>query len=424
MTTMLKENGIEVDRHRRGAAFDAHRVREDFPVLRQQVYGRPLVYLDSAASTQKPRVVIDTLQRFYSEQYSNVHRGVHHLSQVATDLYEDARRTVQRFLNARQEEEIVFVRGTTEAINLVAQTFGRSGLGEGDEVLVSAMEHHANIVPWQMICQERGATLRVIPMNDAGELDLDAYAGMLGPRTRIVALAHVSNALGTVNPVREMIRMAHAKEIPVLVDGAQSAQHLPVDVQDLDCDFFTLSGHKMYGPTGIGALYGKRALLDSMPPYQGGGDMILSVTWEKTTYNAVPYKFEAGTPDIAGAIGFAAALTYLRSFDIEQVMAHETDLLSYATERLTSIDALRIVGNAREKASVISFTLCAVHPHDIGTILDQKGIAIRAGHHCAQPVMQRFGIPATARASFAMYNTREDVDVLVEGIQQVLEVFA
>ncbi len=412
-----------VQKEHASGSFDAVKVREDFPILTQRVHGKPLVYLDSAASTQKPRAVLDTMQRFYAEQYSNVHRGVHQLSQVATDLYEDARRTVQRFINAEREEEIIFVRGTTEAINLVAQTFGRRELGTGDEVVVSAMEHHANIVPWQMICQERGAVLRVIPMNDHGELDLDAYADLLGPRTKIVAVTHVSNALGSINPVREMIRIAHERDIPVLVDGAQSAQHLPIDVRQLDCDFFTLSGHKMYGPTGIGVLYGKKALLDRMPPYQGGGDMILSVTFEKTTYNEVPFKFEAGTPDIAGAIGFAAALTYLRSFDIHEILAHEKDVLQYATETLSGIDALRIVGTAEEKASVLSFTLCAIHPHDIGTILDQHGIAIRAGHHCAQPVMQRFGIPATARASFAMYNTREDVDRLAEGIEQVLEVF-
>ncbi|MCB2206136.1 cysteine desulfurase [bacterium] len=398
-------------------------IRADFPVLSQRVYDKPLIYLDSAASTQKPQVVIDTLQRFYSEQYSNVHRGVHHLSQVATDLYEDARRTVQRFLNARQEEEIVFLRGTTEAINLVAQTYGRSELQEGDEVIISAMEHHANIVPWQMICQERGAHLRVIPMNDKGELDLDVYAELLGERTKIVAITHVSNVLGTINPVREMIRMAHEFDVPVLLDGAQSAQHLPIDVQELDCDFFTLSAHKMYGPTGIGVLYGKKELLDRMPPYQGGGDMILNVTFEKTTYNEVPFKFEAGTPNIAGAIGFAAALRYLRNFPIELVQAHEKDVLAYATRKLRDIDAVRILGTARAKASVLSFTLCAVHPHDIGTILDQYGIAVRAGHHCAQPVMQRFGIPATARASFGIYNTRDDVDVLADGIQHVLEVF-
>lgn len=423
MNSTWKEDTVAVQRPT-AAAFDVERARADFPALHQDVNGVPLVYLDNAASTHKPQVVIDTLSEFYSRHYSNVHRGVHHLSQVATDLYEDARHTVRSFLNARHDEEIVFVRGTTEAINLVAQTFGRTELGAGDEVIISEMEHHANIVPWQMICQEKGAKLRVIPMDEHGELLLDQFEEMITPRTKIVAVTHVSNVLGTINPVREIIRTAHAHGVPVLLDGAQSSQHLPIDVQELDCDFFTLSGHKMYGPTGIGVLYGKKELLQRMPPYQGGGDMILSVTFEKTTYNEVPFKFEAGTPHIAGAIGLAAALKYFRSFDIDSLAAYEQDLLDYATGRLTDIDALRIIGTAREKASAISFTLCAVHPHDIGTILDQHGIAVRAGHHCAQPVMQKFGIPATARASFSFYNTRHDVDRLVEGINQVLEVFA
>ena len=405
-------------------AFDPARVRADFPILSRSVRGKPLVYLDSAASTQKPQVVIDTLARFYGEDYSNVHRGVHFLSQRATDLYEDARSEVRRFLNAERDEEIVFVRGATEAINLVAQTFGRTRLGPGDEVIVTGMEHHANIVPWQMICQEKGATLRVIPIDEHGDLRLDGFEDMLSERTKLVSVVQVSNALGTVNPVREIIDIAHRHGVPVLVDGAQSVQHLPVDVQELDCDFFTFSGHKIYGPTGIGVLYGKKALLDDMPPYQGGGDMILSVSFERTVYNETPFKFEAGTPDIAGAVGLAAALRYFRSFDVAAVAAHERDLLAHATAELQNIDALRIIGTAKEKASVISFTLCAVHPHDIGTILDQQGIAVRAGHHCAQPVMQHFGIPATARASFGIYNTREDVDALVRGIQSVLEVFS
>ncbi len=408
---------------RDGEDFDVYRVREDFPILQRPVRGKPLVYLDSAASTHKPRVVIDALSRFYSEDYSNVHRGVHYLSQRATDLYEDARRVVRDFLHAEHEEEIIFVRGTTEAINLVAQSFGRSQLQPGDEVLISAMEHHANIVPWQMVCEERGASLRVIPMNHDGELLLDEYERMLNPRVKIVSVVHVSNALGTVNPVKEIIALAHRHGIPVLVDGAQSAQHLAIDVRELDCDFYTISGHKIYGPTGIGVLYGKKALLDAMPPYQGGGDMILSVTFEKTVYNELPFKFEAGTPNIAGAVGLAAALRYFRALDGEGLIAHERDLLRYATERLSEITELRIIGNARDKASVLSFTLCAVHPHDIGTILDQQGIAVRAGHHCAQPVMRFFGIPATARASFAFYNTREEVDTLVHGINSVLEVF-
>lgn len=423
MTTMLNNDNITVS-ELDDLAIDIRRARSDFPALHQQVNGKPLVYLDNAASTHKPQVVIDTLSKFYSSQYSNVHRGVHHLSQVATDLYENARRTIQGFLNAKMDEEIVFVRGTTEAINLVAQTYGRSELGQGDEVIISEIEHHANIVPWQLICEEKGARLRVIPMNDHGELDLDAYEDFLSARTKIVAVTHVSNALGTVTPVRDIIRMAHARGIPVLLDGAQSAQHMPVDVQELDCDFYTMSAHKIYGPTGIGVLYGKKQLLDRLPPYQGGGDMILSVTMEKTLFNDVPFKFEAGTPNIAGAIGFAAALEYFRSFDIRALAAHEEDLLNYATGRLQDIDAVRFIGTAAEKASVLSFTLCAVHPHDIGTILDQQGVAIRAGHHCAQPVMQHFGIPATARASFSFYNTREDVDVLVDGVHQVLEVFA
>lgn len=423
MSSMWSEKTFTAERPT-ATAFDAWRVRADFPVLKQTVRGRPLIYLDNAASTQKPTVVIDTIARFYREEYSNVHRGVHYLSQLATDLYEDARRTTRQFLNAKHNEEIIFVRGTTEAINLVAQTFGRSKLGPGDEVIVSAIEHHANIVPWQMICREKGAVLRVIPMDDHGELILDAFEPMLSERTKLVSITHVSNALGTVNPVKEIIDIAHRHGVPVLVDGAQSVQHLPVDVQDLDCDFFAMSGHKIYGPTGIGVLYGKKALLEDMPPYQGGGDMILSVSFERTVYNDLPYKFEAGTPNIAGAIGLAAALKYFRSHDIAALAEHEKELLRYATERLQSIDALRIIGTAKEKASVVSFTLCAIHPHDIGTILDQKGIAIRAGHHCAQPVMQHFGIPATARASFSFYNTMEDVDALVRGIQSVLEVFA
>jgi cysteine desulfurase / selenocysteine lyase len=404
--------------------FDVERVRADFPILSRSIRGKPLVYLDNAASTHKPRAVIEAVNDFYSSDYSNVHRGVHYLSQRATDLFEDARRTVQRFLNAESENEIIFVRGTTEAINLVAQTFGRVNVGQGDAILVSAMEHHANIVPWQMLCEEKGAVLNVIPMNHDGELLLDDLDAMLTPRTRLVAVTHVSNALGTINPVEEIIRAAHARGIPVLVDGAQSAQHLPIDVRELDCDFFTMSGHKMYGPTGIGVLYGKKHLLDSMPPYQGGGDMILSVSFEKTIYNEVPYKFEAGTPNIAGAIGLAAALNYFRGHDIEALIAHEQEILAYATEQLAGITELRLIGVARKKASVLSFTLCAVHPHDIGTILDQEGIAVRAGHHCAQPVMQFYGIPATARASFSFYNTREDVDALVRGIHTVLEVFA
>lgn len=404
--------------------YDPWRVREDFPIFRQQIRGKPLVYLDNAASTQKPQVVIDTVSRFYGEEYSNIHRGVHYLSQQATDLYEDARRTVRQFLNAKHDEEIIFVRGTTEAINLVAQTFGRMNIGEGDEVLISAIEHHANIVPWQMICKEKGASLKVIPMDQHGDLKIEQFEALITDRTRLVSIVHVSNALGTVNPVKEMIATAHRHGVPVLIDGAQSVQHLPVDVQDLDCDFFAMSGHKIYGPTGIGVLYGKKALLEDMPPYQGGGDMILSVTFEHTVYNDIPYKFEAGTPNIAAAIGLAAALKYFRGHDIATLAAHEERLLHHATEELRSIDEVRLIGTAKQKASVLSFTLCAVHPHDIGTILDQHGIAIRAGHHCAQPVMQHLGIPATARASFSFYNTMDDVDALVHAIHSVLEVFS
>jgi cysteine desulfurase/selenocysteine lyase len=403
---------------------DIASIRTDFPILQKTVRGKPLVYLDNAASTQKPQYVIDTLTAFYGGQYSNVHRGVHHLSQISTDLYEEARRKVRRFLNARDEREIVFVRGTTEAINLVASSYGRGHVGEGDEVLISAMEHHANIVPWQMLCEEKNARLRIIPMNEKGELELEDLETLFSERTKIVALTHVSNALGTVNPAKRIIEVAHAHGVPVLLDGAQSVQHLDIDVQELDCDFFAFSGHKIYGPTGIGVLYGKADLLERMPPYQGGGDMILSVTFEKTTYNTIPFKFEAGTPDIAGAIGLGAALDYYAGLDRNLVVAHERELLKYATEQLTDITGLRIVGTATEKVSVISFTLCAIHPHDIGTILDQHGIAIRAGHHCAQPVMKHFGVPATARASFSFYNTKDDVNRLVEAIHEVLEVFA
>jgi cysteine desulfurase / selenocysteine lyase len=403
---------------------DPFQIRRDFPILEQRVYGKPLVYLDNAATTQKPRQVLDVLQHYYLADNSNIHRGVHLLSERATEAYEAVRLKTQRFINAADSREIIFVRGTTEAINLVMQTFGRQQVRAGDEILITAMEHHSNIVPWQMLCEEKGAVLRVAPINDAGELLLDEYEKLLGPRTRLVAAAHISNALGTVNPIREMIRMAHRQEIPVLVDGAQSVAHLGVDMQDLDCDFFAFSGHKMYGPTGIGVLYGRRRLLEAMPPFQGGGDMISSVTFEKTTYNVLPYKFEAGTPNIAGGIGLGAAIDYLNGIGLEAIAAYESELLAYATERLAAISGLRIIGTAREKASVLSFVLKGIHPHDIGTILDREGIAIRTGHHCAQPVMQRLGVPATARASFAFYNTPQEVDVLADGIRKVQEVFA
>ena len=403
--------------------FDVDRVRADFPILKRDVRGKQLVYLDNAATTQKPQSVIDRIVRYYSEENSNVHRGVHYLSEVATAAYEGSRTTVARFLNARDEKEIIFTRGTTDGINLVASSWGRSNVRSGDEVLISAIEHHSNIVPWQMLCDEKGARLRIIPVSDAGELLLDEYAGMLTPRTKLVAIGHASNALGTINPIRKMIAMAHQNGSVVVIDGAQGVPHLRVDVQDLDCDFYAFSSHKIYGPTGVGVLYGKESILDAMPPYQGGGDMILSVSFEKTTYNALPYKFEAGTPNIAGVIGMAAAIDYMNSVGIEAIGAHEHDLLLYATEHLQEIDGLRIIGTAAVKASVISFTLEGVHPHDIGTILDQKGIAIRTGHHCAQPLMMRFNVPATGRASFGMYNTREEADQLVAGLHDVIEVF-
>jgi cysteine desulfurase / selenocysteine lyase len=404
--------------------FDVDRVRHDFPILSRPINGKKLVYLDNAATSQKPETVIGAITRYYEQQNANIHRGVHYLSAQATDAHEAARQAVQRFLNAADVREIIFVRGATEAINLVAHTYGRTHVGEGDEVLITAMEHHSNIVPWQILCEEKRAHLKVAPINDHGEVRLDAFANLLGPRTKIVAVTHVSNALGTVNPIRHMIELAHAVNVPVLVDGAQAVPHLSVDVRALDCDFYAFSGHKVYGPTGIGVLYGKAALLEAMPPYQTGGEMISSVTFEKTTYNKLPFKFEAGTPDIAGAIGLHAALEYLNDLGMNNVAAHEHDLLDYATEAVAAIPGVRLIGTALERASVLSFVLEGVHPHDIGTILDQKGIAVRTGHHCAQPVMDRFGIPATARASFALYNTRDEVDTLVQGIRKVKEVFA
>jgi len=409
---------------RRDGSFNVEALRADFPILRRQVHGKPLVYLDNAATAQKPQTVIDTLSRYYEQENANIHRGVHYLSERATEEYEAARKTIQHFLNAADASEIIFVRGATEGINLVAQTYGRANVGRGDEVLISAMEHHSNIVPWQILCEEKGAKLRVIPINDSGELIWEEFEKLLGSRTKIVAVTHVSNALGTINPVRRIVQQAHRANVPVLVDGAQSVPHIEVDVQALDCDFFVFSGHKLYGPTGIGILYGKSALLDAMPPYQGGGDMISSVTFEKTIYNKLPYKFEAGTPHIAGGIGLGCAIGYLNGVGFESVERHEHGLLEYATQAVTEIPGLRVVGTAAEKAGVLSFVMEGIHPHDIGTILDQQGIAIRTGHHCAQPVMQRFGIPATARASFALYNTREEVDALVSGLRKVREVFA
>jgi cysteine desulfurase / selenocysteine lyase len=405
-------------------SLDIDRIRGDFPILHHPVRdGRTLVYLDNAATTQKPRQVIDRIVRYYSEENSNVHRGVHYLSEVATEVYETARTTVKRFIGARDEKEIVFTRGTTESINLVAQSWGRKNVGADDEVLITAIEHHSNIVPWQLLCEEKGARLRVAPVNDAGEIVLDEFEKLLTPRTKLVAFGHASNALGTINPIRKMIAMAHAAGAVVLIDGAQGVPHIHVDVRELDCDFYAFSGHKVYGPTGTGVLYGKESILEAMPPWQGGGDMILSVSFEKTTYNALPYKFEAGTPNIEGVIGLAAALDYVGSIGIDAIAVHEQDLLHYATRRLLAIDGLRIIGTAAEKASVISFVLEGVHPHDIGTILDQEGIAIRTGHHCAQPLMMRFNVPATGRASFAMYNTRDEADALIAGLEKVIEVF-
>lgn len=406
------------------SAFDVHRFRADFPILAESVHGRPLVYLDSAATTQKPRAVIEAERRYYEHDNANVHRGVHLLSQRATEAYEASRVKVQRFLNARSEKEVIFTRGTTESINLVASTYGRKHVGPGDEIVISALEHHSGIVPWQMLCEEKGARLRVIPMNDAGELVMEAYEQMLSPRTKLVSVAYVSNALGTVNPVERIIALAHAQGVPVLLDAAQAVQHLPVDVQALDCDFLAFSSHKIYGPTGVGVLYGKQALLEAMPPYQGGGDMIRSVTFEKTTYAPLPAKFEAGTPNIAGGIALGVALDYVQSIGIPAIAVHEADLLAYATDAVQEVPGLRIIGTAKDKASVLSFTLEGAHPHDVGTILDRDGIAIRTGHHCAQPVMQRFGITATARASLGLYNTREEVDALVDGLERVRKVFA
>lgn len=404
--------------------FDINAIRADFPVLHQTVHGEPLVYLDSAASSQKPNQVIDAVSDFYRHDYANIHRGVHQLSQRATDLYEGARDKVRQFVNATTDREIVFTRGATEAINLVAQSFLRPNLQPGDEILISHMEHHANIVPWQMLCEQTGAKLKVIPMTQQGELDLSQFDAMLTERTKILGIGHVSNALGTINPVKSMVAKAHAKDIPVLVDGAQAVPHMAVDVQDLDCDFYVFSGHKMLAPTGIGVLWGREELLKAMPPYQGGGDMILSVSFENTIYSEVPFKFEAGTPHIAGAIGLGAAIDYMLDVGMDAISAHEQHLLDLTTQKLEAMPGVRLIGTATDKAAVVSFMLDGVHPHDIGTIFDQHGVAIRTGHHCAQPVMEFFEIPATARASFAFYNTESDVDALVSAIEKTQELFA
>jgi cysteine desulfurase/selenocysteine lyase len=403
--------------------FLVKKIRRNFPILGAKVHGNPLVYLDNAATAQKPKSVVDAIQHYYLSENSNVHRGVHYLSELATQKYEAARMTVQKFLNAESEREIIFVRGTTEAINLVAATFGRQNVKSGDEVLITGLEHHSNIVPWQMLCEEKNAKLRVVPIDDNGDIILEEYARLLSGKTKIAAINHVSNALGTVNPVKQMIAMAHQYGVPVLVDGAQAVPHLRVDVRDLDADFYVFSSHKVFGPTGLGILYGKAMFLGSMPPYQGGGDMIKSVTFEKTIFNDIPHKFEAGTPHIAGAIGLSAAIDYVNLLDWSSVQQYEQALVRSTTEALGAIKGLKIIGTSKEKAGVVSFIIEGIHPHDIGTILDQKGIAIRTGHHCAQPVMDRFGIPATARASFAFYNTQEEVAALARGIQKVKEVF-
>ena len=404
--------------------FDVDKIRADFPILNQMINGKPLVYLDNAATSQKPQSVIDTLVNYYSTENANVHRGVHALSQRATDDYEAARDKVKRFINAEKDEEIIFVRGTTEAINLISQTYGRSCMSEGDEIIISSMEHHSNIVPWQILCQEKGAILRVIPVNDLGELLLDEYERLFTDKTKLVSIVHQSNALGTINPAKEIVDIAHGHGVPVLLDGAQAIAHLEVDVRALGCDFYAFSGHKLYGPTGIGVLYGKESLLEEMPPYQTGGEMIKSVTFDETLYNVLPNKFEAGTPNIAGAIGLGAAIDYVETLGMGQIAAYESELLQYGTGRLSSIEGLKIIGTADKKGSVISFVMEGVHPHDIGTILDAEVIAIRTGHHCAQPLMDRFNVPATARASFAFYNTKEEIDVLVKGIDRVIEVFS
>jgi cysteine desulfurase/selenocysteine lyase len=405
------------------AKFNVARVRQDFPILSEKVHGKPLVYFDNGATSQKPLCVIEAIDHYYRAQNSNIHRGVHQLSERATAAYEAARGKLRSFINARSDQEIIFVRGTTEGINLVAQSYGRAFLKTGDEIIVSAMEHHSNIVPWQMLCEQVGAKLRVIPINHDGEIVMEEYERLLNDKTRFVAVTHVSNALGTVVPVKRVVDLAHARGVPVLLDGAQAVPHLQIDVQELGCDFYAFSGHKMFGPTGVGVLYGRAELLEKMPPYQGGGDMISLVTFEKTHYNVLPYKFEAGTPNIADGIALGTAVDYLRALDWPAVVAHEDRLLQYATAALEQIPSLRIIGTAKEKAGVLSFVFDHVHAHDVGTILDQEGVAVRAGHHCAMPVMQRFGVPATARASFAFYNTIEEIDVLVRAIERVLKVF-
>lgn len=420
MKMTVPHSATKAPRH---VGLDVERLRADFPILRLRVNGKPLVFLDSAASSQMPQPVLDRWIRYQTTQHANIHRAVHYLSETATAEYEGARRKLQAFINAGDESEVIFTSGTTDAINLVAHGYGRKFIGAGDEIVLTTLEHHANIVPWQMVAEEKGARIRVAPVNDRGELLMEEYLKLLGPRTRLVSVTHVSNALGTVNPLREMIAAAHEKGIPVLVDGAQAVPHMKVDVQALDCDFYTFSGHKMFGPTGIGVLYGKAAWLEKMQPFKGGGDMILSVTFEKTVYNTIPFKFEAGTPPIAAAVTLGAAVDYLAGIDIADIQSHDTDILDYATREMNQIPGLRIIGTAEKKAGVISFTIDGVHPHDVGTLLNDEGVAVRTGHHCAQPVMQRFGVPATSRASFAFYNTLAEVDALVVGIRKVQKVF-
>jgi len=403
--------------------YDLNKIREDFPILKKRVHDKNLVYLDNAATTQKPNYVIDKVNEYYTTMNANIHRGVHALSQEATEAFEGARIQIKQFINALGKNQIIFTRGTTEAINLVASSYGRANIKEGDEIIISHMEHHSNIVPWQLLCKEKNANLRVIPVNDAGELIYKEFEKLVNEKTKFISIVYISNSLGTINPVKEMINYAHQFNIPVLVDAAQAVNHIKVDVQDLDCDFLAFSGHKIYGPTGIGALYGKVELLEAMPPYQGGGDMISKVTFEETTYNELPHKFEAGTPDIAGAIGLGAAIEYVTKIGIDNIKEHENSLLEYATQQIAQVPGLRIIGTAKEKTSVLSFVLENIHPHDIGTFLDFEGVAIRTGHHCTQPLMKRFNIPATSRASFAMYNTKEEVDVLVNGLKKIIEVF-
>ncbi|KAA3613886.1 MAG: cysteine desulfurase [Calditrichaeota bacterium] len=408
----------------RASHFDVEKIRKDFPILQQEVHGKPLIYLDNAATSQTPTVVVDALRKYYFEYNSNVHRGVHRLSQIATDAYEGTRKKIQHFLNAKSNEEIIFTKGTTDGINLIAASFGRGLIKQGDEIVISAMEHHSNIVPWQMMCEERGAKLRIIPINDNGEIIFEAYEGLLNERTKLVSIVHTSNSLGTVNPLREIIDLAHSKGVPVLVDGAQAVPHTHVDVQALDCDFFVFSSHKVFGPTGIGVLYGKKEWLQKLPPYQGGGDMILNVTFESTKFNDLPYKFEAGTPNIADVIGLGVAIDYIQKVGYSAISAYENELIRYAVQRLSEIEGLRFIGQAKKRAGAVSFVLENVHPHDIGTILDREGVAVRTGHHCTQPVMQRFKVPATTRASFAFYNTKEEIDALIKALYKVIEMFS